>query len=211
MTNGEIPGILAQTAPGGSRLPGQQAALAKGAGPGPPVPAPLRTPCPAPLHGPPLGSLQGGALPAPSTPQAGPPGGPPGWDPWAGHRVGQVSLPARLVHRKALWDPWGRQAGTCTWRVSGGWSSAPTGCSLGETDHSQARVNPCPSPRLASPTSPALPGRGVCRSPPNVLASDLGGSGGPRSSGFSSSWSRLPLDWEGAWSVVGRVRARDGA
>lgn len=50
VTNGEIPGILAHTAPGGSRLPGQQAALAKGAGPGLPVPAPQDTlPCPPPL------------------------------------------------------------------------------------------------------------------------------------------------------------------
>ena len=51
----------------------------------------------------------------------------------------------------------------------------------------------------------ALPGRGVCRSLPKVLASALGGNGGPRSSGFSSSPSRLPLDWEGEWSVSGRV------
>lgn len=73
-----------------------------------------------------------------------------------------------------------------------------------------AGLSPCPSLCLATPTSPALLGRGVCRSPPNVPASALGGSGGPRSSGFSSSRSRLPLDWEGAWSVVGRAWARGG-
>lgn len=67
---------------------------------------------------------------------------------------------------------------------------------------------PMSLPHLAGPTSPALPGRGVCRSLLNVPASTLGGSGGPRSSGFSSSWSRLPLDWDGAWSVVDRVQAR---
>lgn len=119
--------------------------------------------------------------------------------------------PAHWARRRAPWDPWERRAGTCTWLVSGGWSSAPTGHSLGVMDLGQAAVSPCPSPRLAAPTSPALPGRGVCRSPLNVPASALGGSGGPRSSGFSSSRSRLPLDWEGAWSVVGRVRARGGA
>lgn len=81
----------------------------------------------------------------------------------------------------------------------------------GETDHGQAGVSPCPSLCLATTTSPALLGRGVCRSPPNVPASALGGSGGPRSSGFSSSRSRLPLDWEGAWSVLGRVWAKGGA
>lgn len=80
-----------------------------------------------------------------------------------------------------------------------------------EMDHGQAGVSPCPSLCLATTTSPALLGRGVCRSPPNVPASALGGSGGPRSSGFSSSRSRLPLDWEGAWSVLGRVWAKGGA
>lgn len=62
-----------------------------------------------------------------------------------------------------------------------------------------------PLPPFGDFTSPALPGRGVCRSLPKVLASALGGNGGPRSSGFSSSPSRLPLDWEGEWSVSGRV------
>lgn len=52
VTNGAIPGILAHTAPGGSRLLGQQAVPAKGVGPGPPAPAPPRTPCSASVHWP---------------------------------------------------------------------------------------------------------------------------------------------------------------
>lgn len=99
----------------------------------------------------------------------------------------------------APWDPWERRAGTCTWRVSGGWSSAPTGRSLEETGRGQAGIARRPSLRSGAPTSPALPGRGVCRSLPNVPASTFGGSGGPRSRGFSSSRSRLPLDWKGTW------------
>lgn len=118
---------------------------------------------------------------------------------------GQASSPAHPAHRRAPWYPWERRAGTCTWPVSGDWSSAPTGRSLGKMDHCQTGISLCPSLRLAAPASPALPGRGVCRSLPNVPASALGGSGGPRSSGFSSSRSRLPLDWEGARSVVCRV------
>lgn len=81
----------------------------------------------------------------------------------------------------------------------------------GEMDHGQTGLSPWPSLCLATRTSPALPGRGVCRLLPNVPTSTLEGSGGPRSSGFSSRRSRLPLDWEGAWSVAGRVWARSRA
>lgn len=110
----------------------------------------------------------------------------------------------------APWDPWERRAGTCTWRVSGGWSSAPTGHSLEETGRGQAGIARRPSLHSGAPASPALSGRGVCRSLPNVPASTLGGSGGPRSRGFSSSRSRLPLDWKGIWSVVCRYRPGAG-
>lgn len=110
----------------------------------------------------------------------------------------------------APWDPWERRAGTCTWRVSGGWSSAPTGHSLEETGRGQAGIARRPSLHSGAPASPALSGRGVCRSLPNVPASTLGGSGGPRSRGFSSSRSRLPLDWKGIWSMVCRYRPGAG-
>lgn len=61
---------------------------------------------------------------------------------------------------------------------------------------------PCITTPAWPSTSPALAGRGVFKSPLNALLSILGGSGGPRSRGFSSSRSRLPLDWEKAGSAV---------
>lgn len=105
------------------------------------MPAPPTTPCAAPPASPRRDLCNGGpagALRAPGRASRGvrPPGvGSPG----------RAASPARRVHRKALWGPWGRPAGTCTWRASGGWSSEPTGRSLGETGRARSGQGP-PTP-----------------------------------------------------------------
>lgn len=129
---------------------------------------------------------------------------------WLGQgiRVGPGFLTCSLGPQKGALGPVGKAGRNLYMAGVGGLVLWADRALSGGNGPQSGQGQSCPSPRLASPSSPALPGRGVCRSPPNEPASDLGGSGGPRSSGFSSSRSRLPLDWEGAWSVVGRSWAR---